>query len=208
MKPDTLYRSHSRRGAATCLALLVGALGLFATGTTAPIGCGEAMAKSADDRAAAAFLKASSVLLHPRCVNCHPAGDRPLVGDRSMPHPMHVERGALGVGKNGLWCSTCHQAKNLHGEHMPPGAPEWQLPPADTPMVFEKKTPRQLCEQLKDPARNGSRSPSEVVDHVREAPLVLWGWQPGEGRVPVSMPHKEFVRLMSEWANQGAACPQ
>jgi len=60
---------------------------------------------------------------------------------------------------------------------------------------------------LKDPARNGSRSPAQVVDHVRDAPLVLWGWHPGEGRTPVSMSHEEFVSLMSEWAQKGASCP-
>jgi hypothetical protein len=120
---------------------------------------------------------------------------------------MHVERGPQGTGKNGLLCSTCHQEKNLPGNGLPPGAPEWSLPPADTPMVFEKRSPRQLCEQLKDPARNGKRSPADVVEHVREAPLVLWGWHPGDGRTPVPMPHEEFVRLMSEWADKGAACP-
>ena len=172
------------------------------------LGCSEAQA-AGEDRAgaAAAFEKAAQVLQHPRCVNCHPAGERPLVGDRSQPHPMHVERGPEGMGKNGLWCSTCHQDKNLQGSGLPPGAPGWELPPADMPMVFEKKTSRQLCEQLKDPARNGSRSPAEIVDHVREAPLVLWGWHPGEGRTPLSMPHEEFVRLMSQWADKGAACP-
>ena len=179
------------------------------TGGFLTTGCGEAQAASGADQAAsaAAFDKASRVLLHPRCLNCHPAGERPLVGDQSKPHPMHVVRGPFGMGKNGVWCYSCHQEKNLPGQDLPPGAPGWQLPSADTPMVFEKKTPRQLCEQLKDPARNGSRSPAEVVDHVRDAPLVLWGWHPGEGRTPVPMPHEEFVRLMSEWAGKGAACP-
>lgn len=165
--------------------------------------------KAATDReaSAAAFAKAAPVLLHPRCVNCHPAGDRPLVGDGSKPHPMHVVRGPQGFGKNGLWCSTCHQEKNLHGQELPPGAPEWQLPSADMPMVFEKKSPRQLCEQLKDPTRNGYRTPEEIVEHVAEAPLVLWGWHPGYGRTPVDMPHDEFVRLLTEWAEKGAACP-
>ncbi|MBJ6727697.1 hypothetical protein [Geomesophilobacter sediminis] len=170
---------------------------------------GLAFAVTKDDSAsAAAFLKAAAVFSDPRCVNCHPAGNRPLVGDQSLPHPMHVERGPQGLGRNGLWCSTCHQEKNLHDPHTPPGAPEWMLPPADMPMVFEKRTPRQLCEQFKDPARNGSRTPTEIAEHVREAPTVLWGWHPGEGRRAVPMPHDEFVRLMTEWAEKGAACPE
>ena len=197
---------------ATCFAFFAcSSLQFNGAGDSFPLGLSTASAKSDEDAAMAAeaFLKASRVLLHARCVNCHPAGDRPLVGDKSLPHPMHVVRGAQGFGMNGLWCSTCHQEKNPQGERMPPGAPEWQLPPADTPMVFEKRTPRQLCEQLKDPERNGSRSPAEVLDHVKEAPLVLWGWHPGDGRTPVNvMSHQEFVKLMSEWVDQGAACPK
>ena len=214
MQPDQFRRLFGKAvvtAAATCLAFLPhsGVLQPNRTAGVRAAGSGAAWAASGEDRAAsaAAFVKAAPVLQHPRCVNCHPAGERPLVGDRSEPHPMHVVRGPQGMGKNGLWCSTCHQEQNLPGKELPPGAPGWQLPSADLPMVFEKRSPRQLCEQLKDPAKNGSRSPEEVVEHVREAPLVLWGWHPGEGRTPVSMPHEEFVSLMSEWARKGAACP-
>jgi hypothetical protein len=75
-------------------------------------------------------------------------------------------------------------------------------------MVFEKKTPGELCQQLKDPAQNGNRTPQEVVEHVQTASLVLWGWNPGEGRTPVSMPHDVFVKNMTDWAEKGAACPE
>ncbi len=173
------------------------------------IASGAASAQSKSDAASAtAFRKAYDVLLHPRCMNCHPNGDRPLVGDESEPHPMDVKRGPEGMGEKGLLCSTCHQSKNLVGLHMPPGAPGWQLPTADMPMVFQTRTPKQLCEQLKDPAKNGNRTPEQIVEHVRGAPLVLWGWKPGEGRAPVPMPHQEFVRYMTDWAKKGAACPE
>ena len=196
--------------AALAFLVVFGGLPGRGTGRAFPVGESEAYAQSGEDptAAAGAFLKASRVLLHPRCVNCHPAGDRPLVGDQSLPHPMHVVRGPQGLGRNGLWCSGCHSEKNTRGENMPPGAPEWQLPSSDTPMVFEKRTPRQLCEQLKDPTRNGSRSPAEVLEHVRQAPLVRWGWQPGDGRTPAPLTHEEFVKLISEWVEKGAACPK
>ncbi len=90
---------------------------------------------------------------------------------------------------------------------MPPGAPGWKLPPENMPMVFEKKSPRDLCLQLKDPARNGNMTLSEVLEHVRTAPLVLWAWDPGDGRTPVSMPHDEFAGYMTEWVEKGALCP-
>ncbi len=163
-----------------------------------------------EDRGAStrAFLAASQVFFHPRCVNCHPAGDAPLQGDDSRPHAMKVKRGPGGMGKNAMLCSNCHQVTSLPGAHMPPGLPGWQLPPEDMPMIFEKRTPRELCLQLKNPAQNGNRTPKEVVEHVRTAPLVLWGWNPGAGRTPVPMPHEVFMKNMTEWLEKGAACPE
>ncbi|MBI5583656.1 MAG: hypothetical protein HY892_07510 [Deltaproteobacteria bacterium] len=169
-----------------------------------------AEAQAAPEAAASiqAFLEASKVFLNPRCVNCHPKGDAPLQGDQSRTHAMRVRRGPEGLGVSGLWCSTCHQAANLPGEHLPPGAPGWQLPTQDMPMVFENRTPRELCLQFKDPAQNGGRTPEEVLDHVQTAPLVLWGWDPGEGRAPVPVPHPVFVKHMTDWVKKGAVCPQ
>ena len=160
------------------------------------------------EASAKAFLIVSQTLLHPRCVNCHPDGDSPLVGDQSRPHPMGIKRGPEGVGVAGLSCKACHQDNNLPQEHTPPGAQQWHMPTRDMPMVFQKRTPRQLCEQLKNPAQNGGRNLEEVLEHVREAPLVLWGWKPGNRRTPAPGSHDEFVRVMTEWVKGGAACPE
>jgi hypothetical protein len=157
---------------------------------------------------AEAFLKASEVLKNPRCVNCHPRGERPLQGNDSHPHTMNVMRGPEGLGKNGLWCSTCHQEMNLPGAHMPPGALGWSLPPKDMPMVFEGVSPHELCEHFKDPAQNGHRSPDEVLEHVETGPVVLWAWDPGEGRTPIPVSHEEFIKDIKEWVDNGAACPE
>lgn len=91
---------------------------------------------------------------------------------------------------------------------MPPGAPGWQLPPEDMRMVFEGSTPHEICLHLKDPAQNGMRSPDEMLEHVETTPIVLWGWNPGEGRTPVPMSHEEFVKNIKEWIDNGAACPE
>jgi hypothetical protein len=60
---------------------------------------------------------------------------------------------------------------------------------------------------LKDPAQNGERSLDEVLEHVQDAPIVLWGWKPGEDRTPVPGSHEEFVKNMKEWVDKGAVCP-
>src|ERR1700759_1684489 len=83
-----------------------------------------------------AFIQVYKVLMSPRCMNCHPSGDRPLQGDDSHIHIMNVQRGTDGKGLYALKCSNCHQPTNVAGLHTPPGNPKWQLPPADMKMVF------------------------------------------------------------------------
>src|SRR5439155_23055012 len=105
--------------------------------------------------AAAASQAMLPVLHHPRCMNCHSAGDLPRQGDDGHPQTMNVRRGPEGQGVTAQKCSTCHQDHNLAGEHTPPGAAEWHLPPANMPMVWQGLSSRQLCELFKDPKRNG-----------------------------------------------------
>jgi hypothetical protein len=168
----------------------------------------------------AAFSAAYSVFSHPRCVNCHPAGSAPLQGDDSHPHAFRVQRGADGGGLPALRCSNCHQSANVPGAHMPPGAafppeakeppfkPRWHLPSQQTPLVFEGRTVAQLCRQLKDPRQNGGLSLEQLIKHVTSDPLVLWGWDPGDGRTKPPISHAEFVQKIAEWVNKGAACPK
>jgi hypothetical protein len=154
-----------------------------------------------------AFLNAYPVFLHPRCMNCHPAGDRPLVGDESVAHPQNVKRGPDGLGLYAMKCSSCHQLKNLPGEHMPPGNPNWHLPPPETPMVFEGRTPHELALQLADKASNGGKSLEELLVHVESDNLVLGGWDPGDGRTKPPLTHEEFVSWMRVWIENGAVAP-
>jgi hypothetical protein len=160
-----------------------------------------------DDAAAArAFEVMVAVLHHPRCMNCHSKGDFPRQGDDSHRHTMNVRRGPDGHGFVAVKCSTCHQDHNLEGRHVPPGAPDWHLPSPEMPMIWEGLTNRQLCELFKDPKQNGSRNVDQIVEHMT-TPLVLWGWNPGEGRNPVPVPQAEFLANVKEWASKGAACP-
>lgn len=160
-----------------------------------------------DAAAAAAFESFAPVLHHPRCTNCHSTGDYPRQGDDSHRHTMQIRRGPDGQGVNAVKCSTCHQDHNLVGLHMPPGAPDWHLPSPAEPMVWQGLTDRQLCELFKDPKQNGNRTVQQIVEHMH-TPLVLWGWNPGEGRTPISMPQQKFLEKVGEWASKGAACPE
>lgn len=156
----------------------------------------------------AAFLEAYKVFMHPRCMNCHPAGDRPLQGDDSHVHTQNVKRGPDGKGKYALKCANCHQDTNLAGVHMPPGNPKWALTTPEMPMVFEGRTPHQLALQMKDPKQNGNRTLEQILDHVTNDKLVAWGWDPGDGRTKPPLNHDQFAKKVREWIDGGAAAPE
>ncbi len=159
-----------------------------------------------DSASAAAFQAIVPVLRSPRCMNCHSPGDFPRQGDDSHRHFMNVRRGPDGEGVPGATCNTCHLDHNLAGEHMPPGAPDWHLPPPSNPLIWQGLSDRQLCELFKDPDRNGHMSLQRIVEHMN-TPLVLWGFDPGDGRTPVPLSKDVFLSKVKEWADKGAACP-
>jgi hypothetical protein len=156
----------------------------------------------------AAFKAAYPVFMHPRCMNCHPNGNVPLQGDDSRPHAQNVKRGPDGKGKYALKCANCHQERNTPGENMPPGNPNWHLPPPETPMVFQGRSAADLARQLKDPKQNGGKTLEQLLKHVSEDKLVLGGWDPGDGRTKPPLSHAEFVKAMREWIDKGAAIPE
>ena len=156
------------------------------------------------------FAVIQRVLQHPRCQNCHIPGDAPLQFDAGLPHAMNVQRGAGGEGPPGLACATCHGAANppaSYGAHIPPGAPNWKLPPPQAKMVFIGLSAAELCKRLKDPEQNGGRDLHALYEHIDKDKLVLWGWSPGVGRAPVDVPHAEFAAAFQRWIKAGAPCP-
>ncbi|HEY2944954.1 MAG TPA: hypothetical protein VGN09_21150 [Vicinamibacteria bacterium] len=157
----------------------------------------------------AAFETVRAVLQHPRCQNCHIPGDAPLQFDTGLPHEMGVVRGADGKGAPGLPCATCHGVTNpppSYGARVPPGAPTWHLPPPERKMVFIGLSSGELCRRLKDEKQNGGKNLDALLHHMAEDKLVLWGWNPGAGRAPVSVPHDELVAKLKQWIGAGAPC--
>ena len=155
-------------------------------------------------RAAALFAEAGKVFGHPRCVNCHPAGDRPLQGARGALHQPGVTRGADGSGAPGLRCPACHTERNYEAVRMP-GVAGWHLAPRS--MALQGRSLLEICAQLKDEDRNGARTLDDIVKHVSTDPLVVWAWAPGGGRESAPGTHTGFHALMKAWVETGAACP-
>jgi hypothetical protein len=197
----------------TILRLFITSMILFGAAGALRLTRSAAAAASAASRTPAAnddgalFTAFVPVLRHPRCMNCHSQGDYPRQGDDGHPHTMDIRRGPVGFGVTAVNCSTCHQDHNLDGAHLPPGAPGWHLPPPSTPMIWQGLTDRQICESIKDPKQNRGRNIDQLVEHLTEDKLVMWGWNPGEGRTPVPIPHDEFSRMVKRWQAAGAPCP-
>ncbi|MGX5773831.1 Isoquinoline 1-oxidoreductase subunit [Methylorubrum zatmanii] len=155
-------------------------------------------------RSAAIFTELGRVLTHPRCTNCHPAGDRPRQGDGARPHQPPVFRGVDGHGLPALRCASCHGPANFAPAGMP-GHPVWHLAP--TEMAWEGRSVAAICAQIKDPARNGGRSLQDLVAHIGDDSLVGWAWAPGRGRSPAPGTQKRAKALVEAWIVSGAACP-
>jgi hypothetical protein len=162
-------------------------------------------------RSIALFEEAGKVILHPRCVNCHPAGDRPTQGMAMRPHQPPVFRGDADFGLVGMTCNTCHGPDNvpLQGQaddiKSIPGNPKWHVAPIA--MAWQGKSLGDICAQIKDPARNGGKSLDQIVDHMAHDDLVGWGWHPGAGREPVPGTQDAFGALIKYWVETGAVCP-
>lgn len=196
-------RSSAFRRTAVPVAVLV----LFAAAALFSAASGAAPASK--EEGLAAFETVRAVLQHPRCQNCHIPGDAPLQFDDGRLHGQNVLRGPDGNGAPGLACSTCHGTANppaSYGARVPPGAPNWHLPPPERKMVFIGLSSGELCRGLKDERANGGKNLDALLQHVESDKLVLWGWSPGVGRDPVSIPHDAFVAKFKQWVAAGAPC--
>ncbi len=156
-------------------------------------------------RAIALFQEAGKVIQSPRCMNCHPATERPTQTDHFRPHQPLVVRGDDGMGaQGGLKCTTCHHDANFDPAGVP-GNPKWHLAPAE--MAWQGRTLGQICAQIKDPSRNGGKDMAALIEHMSDDTLVGWAWAPGAGRTPAPGTQKAFGALIKAWVAAGASCP-
>jgi hypothetical protein len=166
--------------------------------------------RDSQTRSRVLFTEAAKVIMHPRCMSCHPATDRPLQGDDQHIHMPPVTRGASGVGIAGNTCVACHTERNYTLREKAsyqsiPGHPRWGLAPIE--MAWEGKSMGEICAQLKDPGRNGGRDLTLLHEHFAKDDLVAWAWNPGLGRAPVPGTQERLGELIKAWIDTGAQCP-
>lgn len=156
------------------------------------------------ERSAALFTELGKVLTNPRCTNCHPATDRPRQGNDSHLHQPPVFRGPDGLGLAAMRCNTCHLGANFDPGAVP-GHPHWHLAPIE--MAWEGKSVPEICQQIKDPSRNGGRKVEDLIDHIGKDTLVGWAWHPGFGRTPAPGTQHIAGGLVEAWIRTGSVCP-
>lgn len=157
-------------------------------------------------RSVKAFQEVYTVLMSARCMNCHPAGNIPLQGDDNHLHAMFPKRGVDGRGLTAMKCANCHQTTSPAGLHMPPGNPNWHLPPADMKMVFQGRTAHQLAKQIMDQKQNGHKNFEQLLKHADDT-LVVAAWNPAGGRTLPPLSRKDFRKAWRTWLLTGAFAP-
>jgi hypothetical protein len=163
----------------------------------------------------AAWEKVRSVLVHPRCINCHTAVDYPQQGDARRRHFANVVRGPDGNGVPGLQCATCHQESNADSTGIP-GSHNWHLAPLS--MAWQDRSDKPLssaaiCRAITDRRRNHDMDGRALLKHNAEDKLVGWAWEPGHDihGVPRTLPplsRAEFAEATSRWVDAGMPCPK
>ncbi len=162
----------------------------------------------------AAWQKVYTVLIHPRCLNCHTSTNFPQQGDDRHRHLFNVVRGAGGHGVSGMRCATCHQDANADSTGVP-GAADWHLAPLS--MAWQDRSGKPLssaavARQVADRARNGGLDGPELIAHMQNADLVKWAWHPGrrrDGRARSVPPltHEQLVTATRTWVEAGMPVP-
>ena len=164
----------------------------------------------------AAWEKVYSVLISPRCINCHTATNYPQQGDDRRRHFANVVRGGEeGQGVPGLHCAGCHQDVNADSTGVP-GSPNWHLAPLS--MRWQDTNDRPLssaavCRAVTDRSRNHNMDGPKLLKHNSEDQLVLWAWNPGrrpDGTMRTLPPltHAEFAAATRIWVEAGTPCPR
>jgi len=164
----------------------------------------------------AAWDQVYSVLISPRCINCHTATNYPQQGDDRHRHVANVVRGGPeGKGVPGLNCSSCHQETNADSTGVP-GGHNWHLAPLE--MRWQDTNDRPLssaavCRQMTDRARNHNLDGPGLLKHHEEEALVKWAWNPGrkpDGTMRTLPPltHEQFVAATRRWVEAGTPCPR
>lgn len=67
---------------------------------------------------------------------------------------------------------------------------------------------RFICEQLRDPKRNGERSYLDLAQHLGHDRILHWAWTPGGGLEPAPRTLQAHIDDVLRWGVAGMPCPE
>lgn len=168
------------------------------------------------EKALEAWSRIFEVTSHPRCSNCHvgpsniPMWSGPNYG-KARPHGMNINAGESRIGAETVLCSTCHTTKSedwQKANETPHAAPrvamDWRLAPVEA--EWFGKTSVEICNQLRDPERNGDRTYLEIAEHLDHDLILHWAWAPGGGREPAPYDLQSHLNDILIWGVGGQPC--
>ena len=151
------------------------------------------------------------VASHPRCANCH-VGNSPYPMwsgpsfTKTQRHGMNINAGASRMGVEYIMCSTCHTGSNSEADHGAPGVKDaWRLAPVEADWFGKSSV--EICQQLRDPKRNGNRTYQEIASHLGHDVILHWAWNPGGEREPAPYSLQEHMDDIMLWGVAGMPCP-
>ena len=159
-----------------------------------------------------AWARIYEVASHPRCSNCHVGADnRPMWSGPSYgnarPHGMNINAGDSRIGAETILCSTCHVERDGLND-VPHAAPQvamaWQLAPVEA--EWFGKSSVEICNQLRDPERNGGRDHLDLASHLDHDLILHWALNPGGGREPAPYSLQDHVNDVLTWGVAGFPC--
>lgn len=159
-----------------------------------------------------AWSRIYEVVSHPRCSNCHVGSDNvpmwsgPSYG-KTRPHGMNINAGESRIGAEFIACSTCHVNSargNPDAHEAPRVAMDWMLAPVEA--EWFGKSSVEVCNQLRDPDRNGDRTFMEIAEHLDHDVILHWAWNPGGGREPAPHSLQAHVNDVLAWGVAGMPC--
>ena len=160
----------------------------------------------------AAWSRIYEVTSHPRCSNCHVGADNipmwsgPSYGGARR-HGMNVNAGESRIGAEYVLCSTCHALReglNDTPHAAPQVAMNWRLAPVEAHWFGRGSD--EICNQLRDPERNGGRDYLDLASHLDHDLILHWAWNPGGGREPAPYSLQEHIDDVLAWGVAGYPC--
>ena len=162
--------------------------------------------------------------------------DYPRQDDDRHPHYFGVLRGDTvpfetlektgivypGIGTPFERCNSCHGANNdpvtgIPGTHKndTPNQTFWFLAPASMAWESAPGIPLAggaLCRSLLNKTLNGNRTPTDLLHHIQNEPLVNWAFQPGtkpngEPRTTPPYGREALIAAFEKWIAEGTPCP-